>query len=88
MYASCFTHVDSRTFFVVIMDICMHECKMYEILNITFTIIVCALLRLSNIQVNFMIIPFVLRIDPGVVSEVEHSKLPSQKRKSDDGNPY
>ena len=60
---------------------------MYEILNITFIIIVCALLQLSDIQVNFMIIPFVLLIDPGVVSEVEHSKLPSQKRKSADGNP-
>ena len=60
---------------------------MYEILNITFTIIVCALLQLSDIQVNFMIIPFLLLIDSGVVSEVEHSKLPSQKRKSDDGNP-
>ena len=42
---------------------------------------------LSNIQVKFMIVPLVLLIDPGVVSEVEHSEPPSQKRKSDDGSP-
>ena len=42
---------------------------------------------LFNIQVKFMIMPLVLLIDPGVVSEVEHSELPSQKRKLYDGNP-
>ena len=40
----------------------------------------------SDIQMKFMIMLFVLLIDPGVVSEVEHSEPPSQKRKSDDGN--
>ena len=65
---------------------CMYVCKIYEILSIPFTIIVCALLQLSNIQVKFMIIPFVLLLDPGFVSEVKHSKLPSQKRKLDYGN--
>ena len=59
MYASCFTHVDSRTFFVVIIDIYMHVCKMYEVLNRLFTIIVCALHYLFNIPVKFMIMPFV-----------------------------
>ena len=43
---------------------------------------------LSNIQVKFLIMPLVLLIDHGVVSEGEHSDPPSQKRKSDNGNPY
>ena len=41
---------------------------------------------LSNIPMKFMIIPFVLLIDPGFFSEVEHSEPPSQKRKLDYGN--
>ena len=32
--------------------------------------------------------PLVLLVDPGVVSEGEHSEPPSQKRKSDNGNAY
>ena len=40
---------------------------------------------LSDALVKFMIMPFVLLIDPGVVSEGEHSEPPSQKRKLDDG---
>ena len=64
----------------------MYVCKMYEILNRIFTIIVYALHHLSNIPVKFMIMPLVLLIDPGVVSEVEHSEPPSQKMKLDYGN--
>ena len=41
---------------------------------------------LSNIQVKFLIMPLVLLIDHGVVSEGEHSEPPSQKKKSDNGN--
>ena len=39
------------------------------------------------LQVKFLIMPLVLLIDHGVVSEGEHSDPPSQKRKSDNGNP-
>ena len=39
------------------------------------------------LQVKFLIMPLVLLIDRGVVSEGEHSDPPSQKRKSDNGNP-
>ena len=42
---------------------------------------------LSNIQVKFLIMPLVLLIDSGVVSEGEYSEPPRQKRKSDNGNP-
>ena len=64
----------------------MYVCKMYEILSRIFTIIVYALHYLSNIPVKFMITPLVLLIDPGVVSEVEHSEPPSQKMKLEYGN--
>ena len=63
----------------------MYACKMYEILNRIFTIIVYALHYLSTISVKFMIMPLVLLIDPGVVSEVEHNEPPSQKMKLDYG---
>ena len=39
------------------------------------------------LQMKFLIMPLVLLIDHGVVSEGEHSDPPSQKRKSDNGNP-
>ena len=62
-------------------------CKIYGILNRIFTIIVCAHMYLPNIQVKFLIMPLVLLVDHGAVSEGEHSDPPSQKRRSDNGNP-
>ena len=75
-----------KNIFLVIIDICMHVCKMYEIFNRIFTITAYALRYLSNIPVKFVIMPLVLLIDHGFIPEVEHCEPPNHKRKLDYGN--
>ena len=41
----------------------------------------------QTLSMKFLIISLDLLIDHGVVSEGEHSEPPSQKKKSDNGNP-